>query len=99
MIKLFGGKLIRRKTRLVEFVLKAPDAQAVFLIGDFNNWDPTGIPMQKDRGGVWRTKIKLCAGKYEYKFLVDNDWWTDPSNDTVSENTFGSVNSVKKVVI
>ena len=31
----------------------APNADALFLIGDFNNWDRTSHPLEKKENGVW----------------------------------------------
>lgn len=31
----------------------APAAEALFLIGDFNSWNPTSHPLVKKEGGVW----------------------------------------------
>lgn len=31
----------------------APAAEALFLIGDFNNWNPTSHPLTKKQGGIW----------------------------------------------
>ena len=35
--------------------------------------------MNKTRGG-WQLPYVLAAGSYEYKFIVDGDWITDPAN-------------------
>ncbi len=36
------------KTKKVRFNLYAPEAERVFLAGDFNNWDVHNLPMKKD---------------------------------------------------
>jgi len=49
----------------------------VYLTGSFNNWK-TRIPMQESNGDF--TCIQnLPPGKYLYKFIVDGQWKTDPS--------------------
>lgn len=83
-----------KKAKKVQIKLSAPDAKNVFLLGDFNSWDSTGIRMQKNNRGVWETDISLEPGRYEYKFIVDNEWWTDPSHQNVVWNSVGSQNSV-----
>lgn len=35
----------------------APAAEALFLIGDFNNWDPNAHPLYRKDGGVWEVYI------------------------------------------
>jgi 1,4-alpha-glucan branching enzyme len=78
-----------------EFILHAPpDAQQVFLAGDFNGWDPTKDSMRKFKDGTCTKKLKLKPGRYEYQFVVDGNWWTDPANPHRSTTEFGSQNSV-----
>jgi len=71
-----------------------PDAREVSLTGDFTDWNPTGIEMTKQSDGNWFAKIELKPGEYEYKFVVDGNWTTDPMNPTV-RGDFG--NSVIKI--
>jgi hypothetical protein len=54
-------------------------AGEVFLSGNFNSWNPKEIKMYKANGG-WQIDYQLAPGNYEYKFLVDDIWTTDPSN-------------------
>lgn len=85
----------KRKAILsTEFSLHAPDAKEVYLAGDFNDWNPTKDSMRKFKTGKCIKKMKLKPGKYEYQFIVDGDWWTDPSNPSRSINEFGTENSV-----
>ncbi len=85
----------KRKTiQSTEFFLHAPDAKEVFLAGDFNDWNPTKDSMRKFKTGKCIKKLKLKPGKYEYQFIVDGDWWTDPSNPSRNMNEFGTENSV-----
>jgi transcriptional regulator with XRE-family HTH domain len=81
----------------VVFELMAPTAKKVLLAGDFNSWSDNGIVMRRNKNGVWKTDVELNAGVYEYKFIVDNQWWTDPKNDMKVDNQLGDLNSVLKV--
>src|SRR5258708_12179242 len=36
----------------VNFYYARPDARSVNLVGDFNDWNPNSLPMQR-RGGCW----------------------------------------------
>ena len=54
-------------------------AKHVFLSGTFNNWTPDELPMEKTPQG-WKLAYILAAGNYEYKFVVDGNWMTDPAN-------------------
>lgn len=77
----------------IVFTLAAPDAGAVFLAGDFNGWNATALPLQKDGDGLWTVSLALDAGSYEYKFVVDGAWLEDPDNPEKVEDPFGGSNS------
>jgi len=72
-----------------EFSYFNPDAREVYLTGDFTNWSPTVIPMQKQSDGTWLAKIDLESGEYEYKYVVDGNWLADPLNP-VTRGDFGN---------
>jgi hypothetical protein len=54
-------------------------AQRVYVSGDFNKWGPNELAM-KNVGGIWMLPYTLAAGNYQYKFIVDGQWITDPTN-------------------
>jgi len=82
----------------VIFVTLYPRAHSVQIAGDFNNWQPPKTPLQKvGNSGVWQTKMKLPAGKYRYRLVVDGQWQQDPYNETTESNPFGGFNSVVEV--
>jgi 1,4-alpha-glucan branching enzyme len=78
----------------VEFILDRPQARSVAVAGSFNNWDGTRTPLRLDSGGAWRATVWLPAGRYEYRFVVDGQWISDPGARESVRNTFGSTNSV-----
>ena len=94
-----AGSMVKRKVakKKVTFEVMAPDARKVLLTGDFNSWDTNGITLKKSKNGIWKTDLDLMPGTYEYKFIVDGEWMTDPSNTNAITNTYGSQNSVKVV--
>jgi chromosome partitioning protein len=80
------------------FVSLYPRANFVQVAGDFNNWQPTEMPMEKvGESGVWQTKINLPPGKYQYRLVVDGMWQQDPYNDNTILNPYGEYNSVLEV--
>jgi 1,4-alpha-glucan branching enzyme len=81
----------REKT--VEFRLSSPQARTVAVAGTFNNWDTKQTPMQKDGAG-WKATIPLAPGRYEYRFVADGQWLSDPNAKESVGNDFGSTNSV-----
>ena len=85
---------LKIQTDNVQFEFPAPAAQAVHLVGDFNNWDANAHRMQKDKKGIWKINLSLKPGRYEYRFLVDGNWENDPACPSSScvPNEFGSSN-------
>jgi hypothetical protein len=76
-----------------EFVLKGSlNAQKVVLAGSFNNWNEKELRMQKTLHG-WRLPVYLKDGTYEYKFIVDDNWITDPGNLNIRDDGKGNKNS------
>jgi len=85
------------KTKKVRFNLFAPEAERVFLAGDFNNWDVDNLLMKKDKKGAWEASFTLPSGRYEYRFWVDEVWRDDPNTQERVENPFGSQNCLRIV--
>ncbi len=85
-----------KKGRVV-FSLEAPEAKEAFLVGDFNDWNTKKHPMKRDKRGDWEKIVMLPPGTYEYKFLVDGEWWNDPRNQAFSQNCFGTQNNVMTI--
>jgi 1,4-alpha-glucan branching enzyme len=73
-----------------------PDAKEVYLVGDFNEWNPTADRMSRWKG-TFRRRISLEPGEYQYKFLVDGQWHNDPTAAAQVPNEFGTLNSVIRV--
>ena len=89
-----GGKKKRKVIVSTEFTLAAPDAESVYLAGDFNDWNPAQYSMRKYKNGVCKKKLKLKPGRYEYQFIVDGKWQVDPENSDRHVNIHGTDNSV-----
>jgi 1,4-alpha-glucan branching enzyme len=53
------------------FALWAPNASSVFLIGDFNHWDTSSLPMRfLDYIGVWELFVPGVGDGQKYKFVI-----------------------------
>ena len=74
----------------------APEAAHVFLVGEFNGWDPAATPMSRLKSGEFKVTLDLEPGhEYEYRFLIDgrvweNDWAADqyrPAGIAGAENS------------
>ena len=88
---------MRTTTRRVTFRLDAPAASRVWVSGSFCDWGADCCPMKKGRGGAWTATMTLAPGRYEYRFLVDGQWWDDPACAERTWNQFGSQNCVLTV--
>ena len=100
MIKKQESKSTKSKTKTVKrvtFTLTVPDAQNVFLAGDFNSWNEKSHPLKRNSNGTWKISIDLMLGKYEYRFLVDGEWQNDPHCTNFVPNPYGNENCVLRV--
>ena len=67
----FGAHLIR-ETGFTgwQFLLWAPHAIACSVVGSFNDWDPTALPMHRLRDDFWIAFSNRASEKDLYKFAV-----------------------------
>jgi len=94
-----GAAVVASSGTVVQFVIVAPDANGVSLVGDFNDWTSATTPMSRASGnGVWSVTVPLDPGRYRYAFLVDGEvWLRDPSAPPVQDDEFGRPGSVVTV--
>jgi len=80
----------------VELQLAGEQARTVAVAGDFNGWDTAS--MKRGEDGVWRIRLSLSPGRYQYAFLVDDARWVaDPRAATVVDSGYGGADSVLDV--
>ena len=75
----------------------APDAKSVFVAGSFNHWRPDATRLQPLANGLWTAELELPPGDYEYRFVVDGCWCSDPDAKETVPNPFGDHNAVLRV--
>ena len=80
--------------RAVIFKYVDAPGKNVMLAGSFNDWQPVKKLEDKKGEGVYRGKLMLVPGEYQYKFQVDGEWRSDAANPNFVPNEFGSINSV-----
>lgn len=79
----------------VRFVFVAPYASRVALVGDFNGWNPSAMPMRRSPDGrAWMIDVPLAPGRHVYSFMVDGDVTPDPAAPRAGEDDFGVPSSV-----
>ena len=73
-----------------------PEAESITIVGDFNNWSETDLPLKKLKNGTFTVTIDLQRDReYQYRYLIDsarweNDWNADkyvPAPHGDSENS------------
>jgi len=91
------------------FRVYCPDAERVYLVGDFNDWSGTAWRMQSTEPGFFELRLPLPPGEYRFRYrawparlrpLRDGEpepqpWWvTDWAAFGVRPNRAGSWDSV-----
>ncbi len=70
-------------------------ADAIYLVGDFNEWNHSSHPFQCDREGTWTLTLDLEIGRcYQFRYLRDGAWINDSQADGFVGNPHGSDNSL-----
>jgi predicted carbohydrate-binding protein with CBM48 len=78
-----------------QFVLDAPHAARVALVGDFNAWDPAATPLARvSSSGIWTVTLPLAPGRHTYVFMVDTVLTLDPRAPAARDAEFGTPSSV-----
>ena len=75
----------------VQFVLVAPSAHSVAVVGDFNDWGLNDSALvATNHQGVWSVTAPVPAGVHRYAFVVNGkDWVADPSAPRSAGDDFG----------
>ena len=85
-----------RKKGTTRFAIgEASGVRKAQVAGDFNGWKP--VSMRKQKSGDFVAIVALCPGTYEYKFILDGEWRSDPDNHSWAPNAYGTMNSVVRV--
>lgn len=81
-----------------QFILIAPSARSVALVGDFSDWDASRFKMERvSNDGAWSVTVPLLPGRYEYQFEVDGKLRVNDPTRPQTSSDFGSANSVVTV--
>ncbi len=92
------AKATKPVTKEVTFTVHADKGKAVYVAGEFNDWNATAKKMTyKAKEGIYAATVKLAPGDYQYKFVIDGTWCADPENTNSVANDQGTFNSVVSV--
>lgn len=86
----YGGKrgrceMLEKNANSVTFVFEPAGKhfQSVTVAGEFNGWNAGRDRMTLGPDGRWRCTLNLAPGEYQYKYVADGQWLTDPHADGV----------------
>jgi 1,4-alpha-glucan branching enzyme len=84
-----------KTVKVTFYTHRLPEAEAVHLVGDFNDWDQLAHPMSRLKDGRFKTVLKLEPGKeYQFRYMVDGEWHNEWEADRYVPNPFSGDNSV-----
>ena len=81
---------------IVRFVLVAPNARRVSVVGDFNRWNPAKAAMVRSSDGeLWSVTIPIAPGRHTYAFMIDDSLFTlDPTAPKARDPDLGADGSI-----
>lgn len=87
---------VNNELKTIEFFVRHECASQISLAGSFNSWTSNELMLEPTGNGLWQIEIPLLsAGKYEYKFFVDDTAWIEDINNPYREpDGFNGFNSI-----
>ncbi|MBI4419085.1 MAG: hypothetical protein HY563_09925, partial [Ignavibacteriales bacterium] len=89
-----GGSAIIRDSKYAEYLdvefelLWDSETDSVYIAGDFNGWNPLlGGPLKRN-GNRYTWQTSLRRGRYDYQYVVGNDWILLEGNDWRTVNRY-----------
>ncbi|MDR2051619.1 MAG: isoamylase early set domain-containing protein [Deltaproteobacteria bacterium] len=95
----YTKKIIKsRATSKVRFTLEPEYANGydtVYLVGDFNNWSETSLPMKKKKDGSLSVELELPNGeKFKFRYLSSEGvWFNDPEAEAYEPCAFSGADN------
>ena len=87
---------INSQQKTIAFYMQHDFASQVSLAGSFNQWDKEALLLEPGRNGIWKIEIPMLpAGRYSYKFFIDDKSWIEDINNPYREpDGFSGFNSI-----
>jgi 1,4-alpha-glucan branching enzyme len=81
------------------FRVWAPNAEKLFVIGDFNNWDKSSMPLELEGNGYWSGVFDTVKEGDTYKYLIYNNGKEYERNDPYAFEVTSSIgNSIVRTL-
>ncbi|HEV8287204.1 MAG TPA: S8 family serine peptidase [Chitinophagaceae bacterium] len=87
---------VNQDKKTIGFYVRHDCASQISLSGSFNHWAQDELLMEPGKNGLWQLEIPiLTAGRYHYKFFVDNKTWIEDFDNPYREpDGFNGFNSI-----
>ncbi len=94
--KPYSSPYISSDKKTIGFYIRHDCASQISLAGSFNQWAQDELLMEPGKNGLWRLEIPmLTAGRYRYKFFVDDKTWIEDYDNPYREpDGFNGFNSI-----
>ena len=95
-MKTYDSPHIDKKKKSIEFLVHNDCASQISLAGSFNHWAQNILLMEPHKNGMWKIEIPLLpAGRYPYKFFIDDrQWMEDVDNPYREPDGLAGFNSI-----
>ena len=89
-------RLDEHRDAVVTFRVPSFDQVSVHVVGEFNGWSPSALPMEPGTDGGLVATVTLPVGRrYRFRYLLDGTRWeNDWAADDYAPNEFGGDDSV-----
>jgi serine protease AprX len=96
IMKANASPFINTSKNSIEFYMQSDCASQISLAGSFNEWANDVLLLEPGRNGLWKIEIPMLpAGKYKYKFFIDDKMWMeDVENPYREPDGFAGFNSL-----
>jgi len=96
IIKTNASPFVNPQKNSIEFYMQSDCAAQISLAGSFNEWANDVLLLEPGRNGFWKIEIPMLpAGKYKYKFFIDDKMWMEDVDNPYREpDGFAGFNSL-----
>ena len=83
------SQMVTVRGNIAEFSFFRPKARKVSIVGDFNGWSISKMPMKRLRDGYWAASLRLPEGDFKFRYYADGEWYVDYAGFGLDHGRFG----------